>query len=137
VDEKIRLLSRVPLFAGLGQRELDEVGRLADRVDVTAGRALTRQGETAEEFFVLVHGTARVERDGQTVATLHDGDFLGEIALVDGKPRTATVTTETPSELLVVGHREFHSLLDEFPSIQRTVLRVLAERVRQADPTAD
>jgi CRP-like cAMP-binding protein len=134
MDPKLELLRRVPLFSDLGKRELEEVGGLADEVDVEAGKVLCVQGDRAEEFFVIVDGQVRIERDGRLVATLGAGDILGEIALVDGGPRSATATTETPSRLLVVGHGEFNSLLDRFPAIQLTVLRTLAKRVRQLDP---
>jgi CRP-like cAMP-binding protein len=65
-----------------------------------------------------------------------DGDFLGEIALIDGRPRMATATTETPTRLLVLAHREFDSLMQRFPQIQGAVLRALAERVRRTEPEA-
>jgi CRP-like cAMP-binding protein len=136
MNDKLEMLRRVPLFAGLGRRELEEVARLTDEIDLPAGRALTTEGDYAHEFFIIVAGSARVERDGATVATLRDGDFLGEIALLDGHPRSATVTVEEPSRLLVLGHREFNSLLDRFPTIQREVLLALAARVRRAEPRA-
>jgi CRP-like cAMP-binding protein len=133
MDHKLDHLRRVPLFAALGSRDLQEVARLVDEVDVPAGHVLTTQGRSGGEFFVIVSGRAHVERDGVRVSTLGDGDFLGEIALVDGGPRSATVTAETPLQLLVLAHREFHSLLDQYPSIQRSVLTALAERVRRTE----
>lgn len=136
MDQKLQLLRGVPLFAGLGNREIEEVGRLVDEVDLPAGRALTRQGQSADEFFVIIDGTVGIERDGQRIRTLRNGDFLGEIALVDGGPRTATATSETPLRVLVLAHREFHSLLERFPSIQTAVLKALAERVRRTEPEA-
>jgi CRP/FNR family transcriptional regulator, cyclic AMP receptor protein len=135
-DRKVDLLRRVPLFAGLGDGDLREVARLADEVDVPAGTALTREGQLGHEFFVIVEGRARVNRNGRKVNELGPGDFLGEIALIDGRPRSATVTTEEPTRLLVLAHREFRSLLDNFPKIERQVLQALADRVRQADPEA-
>jgi CRP-like cAMP-binding protein len=134
MDRKLELLRKVPLFAGLGGRELEEVGRLADEVDLPDGRELTHEGRTANEFFIIVNGTVRIDRGGATIRRLRDGDFLGEIALVDGGPRTATTTTEGPGRYLVVGHREFHSLLEGFPSIQLAVLQAMAQRVRNLDP---
>lgn len=136
MDQKLQLLRRVPLFAGLGNREIEEVGRLVDEVDLPEGRELTREGRTANEFFVILDGRIRIDRGGATLRTLDAGDFLGEIALVDGGPRTATATAETPVRALVIGHREFHSLLDRFPSIQGSVLKALAERVRRTEPDA-
>jgi CRP/FNR family transcriptional regulator, cyclic AMP receptor protein len=135
-DQKLELLKGVPLLAGLGRREIEEVGRLAEEVDVSAGHVLMRQGGSGSEFFVIVDGTVRIEQNGGTIATLGPGDFLGEIALVDDGPRTATATTESASKLLVVGHREFHSLMDQFPTIRTCVLQELAARVRRLDPAA-
>jgi CRP-like cAMP-binding protein len=134
MDQKLELLRRVPLFAALGGRELEEVGRLADEVELPAGRVLTHEGRSADEFFVIVDGSVRIERGGVTVSQLGDGDFLGEIALIDGGPRTATATAERDGRFLVVGHREFHSLLEQFPTIQLAVLEAVARRVRALDP---
>ena len=136
MNEKVELLRRVPLFAGLGARDLEEVQRLANEVDVPAGRELTTEGRSGEEFFLIVSGRVGVVRNGVRVRTMSDGDFLGEIALLDGRARSATVTTEAPTRLLVLAHREFNSLLERFPSIQSAVLRALAERVRQTEPEA-
>jgi CRP-like cAMP-binding protein len=135
-DEKLELLKRVPLFAGLGRKEIEEVGRLAEEIDVPAGRALMREGQTGQEFFVIVRGSVLVERGGRQIRSLGPGDFLGEIALVDDGPRTATATTASDSALLVVAHREFHSLMDQFPSVRECVLQALATRVRQLEPDA-
>jgi CRP/FNR family cyclic AMP-dependent transcriptional regulator len=77
-----------------------------------------------------------VERDGQRLNTLGTGDFFGEIALIDGGPRTATVTTEEPTRLLVITHREFHSMMDEFPEVAAQVLNALAHRIRRLEPEA-
>jgi CRP/FNR family cyclic AMP-dependent transcriptional regulator len=130
-DEKIDQLKRVPLFAGLGRRELEELGTLADEVDVADGRMLTRQGETGDEFFVVLDGAVQVDVNGSVISTLGKGDFLGEIALVDGKPRTATTRAVGQTRLLVVGHRQFHQLMDDFPTVKTCVLEALAERVRR------
>jgi CRP/FNR family transcriptional regulator, cyclic AMP receptor protein len=133
-DGKLELLRRVPIFASFKAHDLELVGRLADEIDVPAGRALTREGEIGHEFFVIIDGRVRVERDGKLLNTLGAGDFLGEIALLDGRPRTATAVTEGPARLLVLAHREFASLLAEYPSIQLQVLQALARRVRHLDP---
>jgi CRP-like cAMP-binding protein len=132
-DQKLELLKHVPLLSELGGRELEEVGRLADEVDLPAGHVLIREGSSGSEFFVIVDGKIQIERGGRAIATLGPGDFLGEIALVSDGPRTATATLETPAKLLVVGHREFHSLMDQFPSIRVCVLESLARKVRRLD----
>ena len=136
-DPKLDLLARVPLFSGLGRRELEEVGALADEVDLPACRALTHEGQTGREFFLIVQGRVAIEKGGRRVASLGPGDFLGEIALVDGGPRSATATLEEPGRVLLIEHRAFHSLLERFPKVQLEVLKKLAERVRRLDPQVD
>jgi CRP/FNR family transcriptional regulator, cyclic AMP receptor protein len=135
-DDKLELLKRVPLLAGLGRKEVEEVGRLAEEIDVPAGRVLMREGQTGQEFFVIVSGSVLIERGGHALRSLGPGDFLGEIALVVDAPRTATATAEVNSRLLVLAHREFHSLMDQFPSVRTAVLQALAMRVRELEPDA-
>lgn len=133
-DEKLEMLRGVPLFSRIQGKQLLRLGMLANEVDLPKGRVLMREGERGEEMFIVVEGEASVERDGHNVATRRRGEFFGEIALVDGGPRTATVTLTTDSRLLVVGRRDFHALLDEFPDVRLQVLEALAGRVRSAEP---
>ena len=135
-DEKLELLRRIPLFNACNPRQIERIGMLADEVDVADGKVLMRQGEIGHDMMVLVSGQVAVERDGERVNTLGPGDFFGEMALIDGGPRTATVSAQGPARLLVVGHRDFHSLMDEFPEIAAQVLNALAHRVRTLDPNA-
>ena len=132
-DEKIELLRTVPLFAGLGNRELERISALADIIDLPGDRRLMRQGERGAEMFVLVTGTAHVERDGSSLGERGAGEVLGEIALLDGGPRTATVTLTVPSRLLVLARREFQALLDEFPEVRLQILETVAHRLRSLD----
>jgi protein phosphatase len=133
-DEKLDLLHRIPLFSGFDRRRLERLGMLADEVDVPAGKVLMRQGDSGSDMMVLVRGSVSVARDGARINTLGPGDFFGEIALVDGGPRTATVSAEEPSTLLVITHRDFHSMMDEFPEVAGQVMNALANRVRTLDP---
>jgi CRP/FNR family cyclic AMP-dependent transcriptional regulator len=133
MDQKLELLSKVPLLAGLDRHGLEEVGRLADEVDLPAGRIAARQGASGEEFFVIVDGTVRIERDGQLLAELGPGDFFGELSLLGAVARTATATCTTPCRLLVVGHREFHGLLAQFPTVQSAVLGAVAKRIARLE----
>ncbi len=133
-DEKLDLLKSIPLFAGFGRRELTRLGMLSDVIDWPAGRVLMREGDLGAEMFVIVRGHAEVERAGRVIGEATNGDVLGEMALVDEGPRSATVTLTEPSRLLVVGHREFHALMDEMPTVRVQVLESLARRVRQLDP---
>jgi CRP-like cAMP-binding protein len=133
MDQKLESLSRVPLLAGLDRKGIEEVGRLADEVDLPAGRIAARQGASADEFFVILEGTVSIERDGQHLRDLGPGDFFGELALLGRVARTATATCTTPCRLLVVGHREFHGLLAQFPTIQGAVLESVAERIARLE----
>jgi CRP/FNR family transcriptional regulator, cyclic AMP receptor protein len=133
-DEKLDLLRRISIFSGLDKRRLERLGMLADEVDVGSGKPLMQQGEIGSDMMVIVSGRVAVERDGQRLNTLGPGDFFGEIALLDGGPRTATVTTEEPTRLLVVTHRDFHALMDEFPEVADQVLTALAHRIRRLEP---
>ena len=135
-DPKIEALRRVPLFSGLDRRGLEEIGRLADEVELEPGRTFIRQGETGHEFFVVLEGSVRIERDGVQVETLGPGGYLGEIALIDERPRAATAVSEGRSRLLVIGHRDFHSLMERFPGVALQILRTLAARVRKTEPEA-
>ena len=134
MDAKLEMLRRVPLLEGLGRKELEEVGRLCDEVDLPAGRVLMREGDSGDEFYLVLEGSVRVDRGGATVATLGPGQFLGEIALVDHGPRTATATCETACRLLVLGHREFNSVMASSQEIRTRVLTALAQRVRHLTP---
>ncbi len=133
-DEKLKLLKQSPFLAGLSRKDLEEVGRLADEVDVKAGHVLFREGSAGTQFFVIVAGAVRVDKAGKTIRTLGPGEFVGDIALVTERPRMATGTAEVDSRLLVLGHREFHSLLDRFPSIRMSVLESIAIRLRALEP---
>jgi CRP/FNR family cyclic AMP-dependent transcriptional regulator len=136
MDQKLELLRRVPLFSEMGEEELLEIARIAEEMDAPAGKALTHEGRHEGYFFIIVSGSVRIERAGQTINTIHDGDFLGEIALLDGGPRTATATTETPCQLIVMTHQRFEQLLDRSPSIRAAVLGEVGRRLRGLDAGA-
>jgi CRP-like cAMP-binding protein len=129
MDTKIELLKQVPLFADASPSELREIASRADEIDVPAGYTLTREGDRGREFVVLVEGSATVENEGRVIATLRDGDFLGEIALLLYTSRTATVRTTSPSRLLVVNERDFRMLVDEVPSFGREVYAAASARI--------
>lgn len=128
-NAKIELLKRVPLFSACSKRELGEIAMLADELDLPKARNLTKEGTAGWEFIVLIEGEADVVRKGRVVNELGPGDFIGEIALVSGKPRTATVRTRGPSRILVVTASGFRALMRDVPSIQDKVLAALAARI--------
>lgn len=136
MKQKQDLLERVPLFSGVSEAGLEELGGIADEIDVGPGTALTHEGYREGFFFVIVSGTVRIERGGRTINRLGPGDFLGEIALLDGGPRTATATTESPCRLLSMTYQMFHELLDASPSIRTAILVTVGQRLRAVDESA-
>jgi CRP/FNR family transcriptional regulator, cyclic AMP receptor protein len=136
-DTKVQALKGVPLFEDLSRKELVQLERICEDLEVEPGRILCKEGQTGQEFFVIVDGTVQVTRRGRRVATLGGGDFVGEIALVTELPRTATVPAETPVRLFVLTRREFHAVLDNNAKVERKVLRALARRLAEtsSDPT--
>jgi CRP-like cAMP-binding protein len=132
-SDRVDVLKKVPLLSGFSQRDLDLIARVADEVRVDAGRVLARQGGLGLEFLLILEGRARVERDGKVIARLGPGEFFGEMSLIDGKPRSASVIADSPAVLLVVEARSFRKLLDAVPGLQRKVLITLCGRLRAAD----
>ncbi len=130
MEPKHELLWQVPLFAGVSAAGIEELGGIADEVEVRAGTVLTHEGYREGFFFVIVSGSVRIERGGRMINTLGPGDFLGEIALLDGGPRTATATAETPCRLLQMTYQMFHELLDASPDIRAAILEAVGQRLR-------
>ena len=128
-SHKVDAIRKVPLFSKLSRKALEAVASTADEMDLPAGKTLTREGEPGREFFVLLTGTAEVQRQGKRIATLGPGDFLGEIALVTKVPRTATVTTTSEARALVLTDRDFAALLKRSPEVGQGVLAALGERL--------
>jgi CRP/FNR family cyclic AMP-dependent transcriptional regulator len=128
-NAKIELLKRVPLFERCSKAELAEIAMLADELDLPTARDITKQGASGKEFIILVEGEAEVVRGLRVVNELGPGDFVGEIALVSGKPRTATVRTRGPARVLVVGASGFRMLMRDVPSIKDKVLAALTARL--------
>src|SRR4051794_9100165 len=121
-DEKLELLKRSPFLAGLGRKDLEEVGRLADEVDVKAGHVLMTEGAIGREFFVILSGEIRIDRGGAMVRTMGPGEFVGSIALITEQPRTATATAGTDSPPPVLRPPGVPPLPEDFPSIPASVL---------------
>jgi CRP/FNR family transcriptional regulator, cyclic AMP receptor protein len=136
-DTKVEALKRAPLFDGLSRKELVELARLTEDVEVPAGKVLCKEGETGREFFVIIDGTVEIEAKGKQLATLGAGDFLGEIALLEQTPRLATATAKTPLRFFVLTREAFRHLVDQNRSVERKVMRALALRLLEhtRDPT--
>jgi CRP-like cAMP-binding protein len=132
-NAKVELISRVPLFGDLSKKELGEVASIADELDIKAGRTLMEQGRPGREFFVIVEGAVKVAKNGRKVNELHDGDYVGEIALLTDAPRNATVTAITPLRVLVVTATAFRSLTRQMPSLASKLLSTLAGRLNDTE----
>lgn len=128
-NAKIELIKRVPLFAQCTKAELARVAAIADEIHVPEGKALTKEGEPGIEFFVLVDGTVAVHQEKRKINELSAGDFFGEVSVLAGTPRTATVTTTAPSRLLVITDRDLTRLLRDSIRLQAKVMRALALRL--------
>jgi CRP-like cAMP-binding protein len=124
-------LARVPLFAGLSKKDLKKVSSLATRLDLPVGKELTHQGATGNEFLVVLDGEVDVVIDGKVVASRGPGDYFGEIALLDDRPRVATVVAKTPVSIEVIGRREFKALVDDQPEIAQQLLATMAQRLEE------
>jgi CRP/FNR family transcriptional regulator, cyclic AMP receptor protein len=136
-SEKADVLRKVPLFQNLSKRDLERVSRIADEVESKPGEVLMRQGDPGREFILIVDGGVRIERNGEVIARRGAGEFLGELALLDKEPRTATVVTDAPSTLLVIHYGRFWPLLETVPGVQRKLLIGLADRLRELQDRLD
>jgi CRP/FNR family transcriptional regulator, cyclic AMP receptor protein len=126
-------LASVPLFRGMTRKELRDIAKATVEVDIEEGSEFVTQGDVGREAFVVVDGTADVIRNGKKIAELRPGDCVGELALLDHGPRTASVVAATPLTVLVLGPREFTGVLDQVPTLNHKLLAALASRVRELD----
>lgn len=133
VSPKQQRLAAVPLFRAFSDHELALLTQLADEVHVTEGELIIREGGIGHEFFVIASGDALVRRHGKEVATLGPGSYFGELALLGEPVRDAEVVAATDMDLVVIGAREFFTLLSDAPDLTRAVLRGMARRLQEAD----
>jgi CRP/FNR family transcriptional regulator, cyclic AMP receptor protein len=132
-DTHLDHLAAVSLFSACSNKELQAVARATDEVVLPQGKVLCEQGSVGREAFVIIDGTAEVRRNDARIATVGPGTCVGELALLDHGPRTATVVAETEITALVIGIREFAAIVDEVPPIAHKLLRALAARIRELD----
>jgi len=132
-SSKVEMLKNVPLFRGLSQRQVEQIARLADEFEVPAGKRLASAGDIGHELFIIVDGQVTVTTQSRRTIKLGPGEFFGEMSLIDGGPRSATVDAATPMKLLVIGHREFWELLNEAPPLAGKIMRALSQRLRDAE----
>jgi CRP-like cAMP-binding protein len=129
-------LQSIWLFSGCTASELRKIRGSLDEVEVPKGKVLVEEGRVGLECFLIVSGTATVTRNGKKVATLGPGSHFGELALLDRRPRSATVVSDTDMDVLVLSQRQFNSVIEAVPSISRKLLAAMAGRLREADAKA-
>lgn len=127
-------LESIELFSELNKKELQAVSRLMTSVNIKAGKDLMVEGEPGREFLVVLEGAATVRRSGRILAKVGPGDFLGELAVIAGVPRTATVTADTEMVVSVLNRREFGGLLDQQPKLAKKVLVGTVKRLHALEP---
>jgi CRP/FNR family transcriptional regulator/CRP/FNR family cyclic AMP-dependent transcriptional regulator len=137
VDARIGHLRRVPLFVDCTDEELRRIAAIARIVETPTGTLLTEMGTPGDSFFFLIDGRVSVQTPLGGAGPLHPGDFFGEMSLLDGEPRSATVTAMTDLRLLVVDRLHFWQLLNETPDLVRRILVTLSRRVRRLEQTAN
>ncbi len=132
-DKRIALLKSVDLLSACNKNELRQIATQVTELDVPAGKILAEQGMPGREFFIIVEGRATASRNGVFLAELHPADFFGELALLDGGARTATVVAETDIHLIVLSRGEFKHVCTSFPSVAPRMLAEIGARLRKAD----
>jgi CRP/FNR family transcriptional regulator, cyclic AMP receptor protein len=132
-DEKTKLLQSVPLFGELSRTQITQVEQLVTEIKAPAGQRLATAGEYGKELVIIVEGRATVIVGRKRTVRLGPGDFWGEMSLVDGGPRSATVEAASDMRLLVVGGREFSQLLQRAPLIAIKIMRVMSQRLRDVE----
>jgi CRP-like cAMP-binding protein len=125
-------LQGVPWFAACTEEQLFEMARIAERLRIQAGEVILREGRLGRELFVILEGTATVTREGRVVNILHAGDYFGELAAIEALPRSATVHATTDLDVLIVGPREFETMM-EIPGFRNALLSGMSRRIREAD----
>jgi CRP/FNR family cyclic AMP-dependent transcriptional regulator len=126
-------LAGVSLFEGLSKRQLRRIAEASEIVNYMAGHSIVREGEDGDSFFVVLEGQAKVSVRGRTVNRTLPGDHFGEISLLDGGPRTATVASETPMTMLVLDRAEFQHVIKEDPQVAVSLMESLARMIRRVD----
>jgi len=132
-SDKIAHIKSVPLFSGLSQKHLAEVGKHCDEVTLPSGSVLAQQDSMGRECFIIVSGDVTIRRNNRKIATKSAGDIVGEMALLDNAPRTATVVAATDLEVLILNRRDFKVLLTETPGFAEKILQSMSLQLRATD----
>jgi CRP/FNR family cyclic AMP-dependent transcriptional regulator len=124
-------LSEIPLFAGLSKDQRGEVARVADEIDIEAGKRLVSEGRFGYEFFVISNGTAEVVRGEEHIADLGPGDFFGEMALLGDTTRNADVVASSAMTAMVMTDSAFRSLARKMPEVAEEIREACKRRGRE------
>jgi CRP/FNR family transcriptional regulator, cyclic AMP receptor protein len=130
---KTEVIKNVSLFGLCSEKELADIAALTDELSVPAGSVLTKEGEPGRECFIVVSGTGQATLRDDVIGEIGPGEVIGEMALLDVSPRSATVTAKTDMELLVLDPRSFSDLLDRHPSVGKRMLATMARRLREVE----
>ena len=123
----------VPLFGDFGEKELQRVAAIAKEVEFPAGKIIAKQGESGVGFHMITEGEATVSVHGVNHGTLGPGSYFGEISLIDGGRRSATVNAATDLKTVSLTSWDFAALLDQFPELSRSLLIQLCRRLREVE----
>jgi CRP-like cAMP-binding protein len=126
-------LHHVPLFAACSKKDLARIVACGDEVSFKPGQTLIEEGQVGREAFIILKGAATVRRGGRKLASVGAGSMVGELALLDNGPRTASVVCDTEVDVLVISQRHFHGILRDVPALMQKLLTSLAGRVRDLD----
>jgi CRP/FNR family cyclic AMP-dependent transcriptional regulator len=129
----IEQLREVPIFRGLDEKELYRIAEVGKEVRFDAGAVVAEQDGGAAGFHLILDGEVSVDVSGVERARLRNGQYFGEMSLIDGKPRSATVRAEVPTTTFALTSWQFLPLLDEYPSISRALLVELSGRLRRVE----
>jgi CRP-like cAMP-binding protein len=131
VDERVEMLRKVWLFSECTPEELEHIAPLAERRSFDEAAEIIRQGDPGDDFYVIIDGQAVAAVDGDPIEVMGPGSFFGEISLLDGGERLATVTAKTALDVLVLTRDHFNDMLSEaMPEITPRLLQVVGERMR-------
>lgn len=140
--ERREVLRRIHLFADLTDRESDTILDLMHEKTLGKGAAVFHQGDSGGGLYLLLAGSVKISRTGRdgrdvTVAVLHEGNFFGEMSLIDGQPRSASATTTQTTRLLMLDREHFQRYVLSQARIVAKMLRELSKRLRAADQTIE
>ena len=133
IDDGAERLAKVELFDGFTKAELARVAELVEEVDAEVGAVLVEQGKPGTEAYIVMEGEAVFEVGGEKKGSISAGEPIGEMSLIDNRPRVGTVRALTPMKLLVLDATQFRKLLDEMPKANRAVMAKLSDRIRKLD----